>query len=36
MRAAAYVDDALGILSWPRLGDTRRVYQALRDVARPG
>jgi hypothetical protein len=35
MRATAYVDDALGILSWPRLPDTRRVYQAMRDVALP-
>jgi uncharacterized protein len=35
MRALAYVDDALGILSWPPLLDTRRVYEAMRDVALP-
>ena len=35
MRAPAYVDDALGILSWPRLPDTGRVYRAMRDVALP-
>jgi hypothetical protein len=36
MRAPAYVDDALGILSWPPLPDARRVYEAMRDVALPG
>jgi len=36
MRAPAYVDDARGILSWPPLPDTRRVYEAMRDVALPG
>jgi hypothetical protein len=35
MRAAAYVDDALGILSWPPLPDTRRAYEAMRAVALP-
>jgi hypothetical protein len=35
MRATAYVDDALGILSWPRLPDTGRVYRAMRDVVLP-
>ena len=35
MRAPAYVDDALGILSWPPLPDARRVYTSMRDVALP-
>jgi hypothetical protein len=35
MRRTAYVDDALGILSWPRLPDARRVYGSMRDVALP-
>jgi uncharacterized protein YyaL (SSP411 family)/aryl-alcohol dehydrogenase-like predicted oxidoreductase len=35
MRATAYVDDALGILSWPPLPGARRVYESMRDVALP-
>jgi len=33
MRTAAYVDDALGILSWPALPDPIAVYEAVRDKA---
>ena len=35
MRAPAYVDDALGILSWPPLPDVRLVYAFMGDVALP-
>jgi uncharacterized protein YyaL (SSP411 family)/aryl-alcohol dehydrogenase-like predicted oxidoreductase len=35
MRAPAYVDDALGILAWPPLADSRRTYEVMRDVALP-
>ena len=31
MRTPSYVDDALGILSWPRLKDPVAVYEALRE-----
>jgi len=31
MRAPAYVDDALGILSWPALNDPLAVYEAVRE-----
>jgi uncharacterized protein len=31
MRTPGYVDDALGILSWPRLKDPVAVYEALRE-----
>jgi len=35
MRRPAYVGDVLGILAWPPLPETRRVYEALRDVELP-
>jgi hypothetical protein len=35
MRTAAYVDDALGILSWPPVPDPLAVYEAVREKTAP-
>jgi hypothetical protein len=36
MRIPAYVDDSLGILSWPPLADVVPIYQAAQNLTLPG
>jgi len=35
MRTSAYVDDSLGILSWPPLGEVVPIYQAVQGLRLP-
>ncbi|MFB3122604.1 MAG: hypothetical protein ACE10H_10490, partial [Candidatus Binatia bacterium] len=35
MRTSAYVDDSLGILSWPPLGEVIPIYQAIQGLRLP-
>jgi hypothetical protein len=36
MRMAAYVDDALAVMAWPKLDGIEKVYRAAQRVRLPG